>query len=281
MKWKALLHREGVRASLILALILNVIFFPALWGNRTLLASAWSAPSIMLGGAYHQGVAPSHSPLTPDPGAPAWTLEPWIKVISEQYLNEQRLPLWNPYNAYGTPFAAAMQPQPFFPLTALLSLDPTPWTYNVFIIARLFLAGILTFFFARLFLDHAASLFSAIAFMLSGYFIIFLDMPHLSVEVLLPALFLASELLLRKSSWPAVAVTAVTICLCIAGGMPEFVVFGHFIWMSLRSFSPFAVAGIPEPDGTPSRSVRSCGVARIWPFRLLVAPFCRVHGSGA
>ena len=221
MKWKVLLHREGVRASLILALILNVIFFPALWGNRTLLASAWSAPSIMPGGAYHQGAAPPHSPLTPDPGAPAWTLEPWIKVISEQYLNEQRLPLWNPYNAYGTPLAAAMQPQPFFPLTALLSLDPTPWTYNVFIIARLFLAGILTFFFARLFLDHAASLFSAIAFMLSGYFIIFLDMPHLSVEVLLPALFLASELLLRKSSWPAVAVTAVTICLCITGGMPE------------------------------------------------------------
>ena len=221
MKWKALLRYEGLRAGLILALILNVIFFPVVWGNRTLLASAWVAPSVTLAGAYHQGAAPPHTALSPDPGAPASTLEPWIKVISEQYSTEQRLPLWNPYNAYGTPFAAAMQPQPFFPLTALLSVDPTPWTYNVFIIARLFLAGILTFFFTRLFLDHTASLFAAIAFMLSGYFIIFLNMPHLSVEILLPALFLASELLLRKGSWAAVAGTAVTICLCIIGGMPE------------------------------------------------------------
>jgi Bacterial membrane protein YfhO len=221
MKRKALLRYQSLRAALILALILNVIFFPVIWGNRTLLSSAWDAPSVMLAGAYHQGTAPSHSALTPDPGAPAWQSEPWIKIISEQYLKERRLPLWNPYNAYGTPFAAAMQPQPFFPLTALLSLDPTPRTYNVFIIARLFLAGILTFFFARLFLDYISALFAAIAFMLSGYFIIFLDMPHLSVEILLPALFLASELLLRKGSWAAVAGTAATIFLCIVGGMPE------------------------------------------------------------
>jgi hypothetical protein len=278
MKWKAPLHREGVRASLILALILNVIFFPALWGNRTLLSSAWSAPSVMPGGAYHQGTAPPHFPLTPDPGAPAWTLEPWIKVISEQYLNEQRAPLWNPYNAYGTPFAAAMQPQPFFPLTALLSLDPTPWTYNVFIIARLFLAGILTFFFARLFLDHAASLFSAIAFMLSGYFIIFLDMPHLSAEVLLPALFLASELLLRKGSWPAVAVTAVTICLCITGGMPE----SSFLVISFGClYVLFRLLQSPEFRSRMAPRAGRFGVAVLLGFGLsafLLLPFVEFMG---
>ena len=111
---------------------------------------------------------------------------PGSKSSGEQYLREKQFPLWNPYNAYGTPFAAAMQPQPFFPLTALLSLHPTPWTYNIFIIARLLLAGILTFLFARLFLDYAAAVFASIAFMLNGYFIVFLGMPHLSVDVLLP-----------------------------------------------------------------------------------------------
>jgi Bacterial membrane protein YfhO len=221
MNWKVVFNREGVRAGLILALILNAVFLPALWGGRTLLASAWSVPSVTPSGAYHQGSAPRHFALSPDPGAPGWTLEPWIKVISEQYRDERRAPLWNPYNAYGAPFAAAMQPQPFFPLTALLSLNPTPWTYNLFVIARLFLAGLLTFLFARLFLDFAASLFAAISFMLSGYFVIYLDMPHLSVETLLPGLFLAFELLLRKNSWPTLAFAALVVCLCVLGGMPE------------------------------------------------------------
>src|SRR4029077_20830195 len=138
-------------------------------------------------------------------------LEPWIKIIGDQYFREKQLPLWNPYNAYGTPFAAAMQPQPFFPLTALLSLRPTPWTYNIFITARLFLAGILTFLFARLFVDYAAAVFASIAFMLNGYFINHLDMPPLSVEVLLPGLFLTFELLLRKTSWPRTAAAAAMI----------------------------------------------------------------------
>ena len=42
MAWNALIKNEGVRASLVLALILNVVFFPALWGGKTLLDSAWT-----------------------------------------------------------------------------------------------------------------------------------------------------------------------------------------------------------------------------------------------
>ena len=221
MAWNALIKNEGVRASLVLALILNVVFFPALWGGKTLLDSAWTASSVMPTGAYHPGPVPAHFSPTPDPGAPAWTTEPWLKIISDQYLNEHRLPLWNPYSAFGTPLAAAMLPQPFYPLAALFALHPSAWTYNLFIVGRLFLAGLLTFLFARLFLDHAASLFAAIAFMLTGYFIIFLDMPHVSVEVLLPAVFLAFELLLRKNSWQAAAATVCVIFLCVTGGMPE------------------------------------------------------------
>ena len=221
MNWQTPPKREWVQAVLVLAFILNGIFFPAIWGGKTLLNSAWDAPSVMPSGAYHPDPAPAHFAPTPDPGAPAWQTEPWLKIISDQYLHEHRLPLWNPYSAYGTPLAAAMQPQPFYPLTVLISLHPTAWTYNLFVLGRLFLAGLLTFFFARLFLGHAASLFAAITFMLTGYFILYLGMPHLSVEVLLPAVFLALELLLRRNSWPAVAATSGVIFLCVTGGMPE------------------------------------------------------------
>ena len=158
---------------------------------------------------------------TPDPGAPAWVTEPWLKLIERQFWTEWALPLWNPYTAYGTPLAAAMQPQPYFPLTILTSLHVSPWTYNIFLIARLFTAGILTFFFARFFLSALPSLAAATTFMLTGYFTIFLNMPHLSAEVVAPGMFLAVELLLRRNSWGATAFTAGMIFLCIVGGMPE------------------------------------------------------------
>lgn len=215
------MNREALRAALFLGLILNAIFFPALWGGRTLLLSSWEAPSIMPSGAYSEDQVPSHVSRTPDPGAPAWQSEPWFKIISDQYWKEHSLPLWNPYSAYGTPLAAAMQPQPFFPLAALLSIHPTAWTYDIFVIGRLLIAGLLMFLFARLFLRFIPSLFAAVTFMLSGYFILYLNMPHLSVEVLLPGVFLAFEILLRKNTWTAVIGAAIIVFISFTGGMPE------------------------------------------------------------
>lgn len=183
--------------------------------------SSSSAPSITASGAYWPESSPSSISRTPDPGAPAWTIEPWFKLISDQFWKEHHAGLWNPYSGYGTPLAAAMQPQPFYPLTILLSLHPTAWTYNLFIIGRLFIAGLLMFAFARLILNFLPALFAATTFMLTGYFIMFLNMPHLSVEVLLPGIFLAFELILRRNSWGSVAFAACVIFISITGGMPE------------------------------------------------------------
>src|SRR5262249_43451325 len=116
-------------------------------------------------------------PRTPDPGAPGWTIEPWFKLISLQYWDEFSLPLWNPYNAFGAPLAASAQAQPFFPLVIFLSLYVTTWTFSLFILARLLLGGMLAYLFARQFLSSLPSLIAAISFMLSGYFINYLNMP--------------------------------------------------------------------------------------------------------
>lgn len=214
--------REIIRASGILALILFILFFPYAIGNKTLLLSAWDAPSVVEAGAYDLEPLGRRMGRTPDPGAPAWASEPWLKVMSHQLLAEKNpFPLWNPYAAYGTPFAAAMQPQPFYPLTILASLVVTPWTYSIFIIVRLLVAGVLAFLFARLFVDRLSSIVAGTAFMLNGYFAVYLNMPHLSVEVLTPGLLLTFELILRTNRWTAVAGAAGMILLCLLGGMPE------------------------------------------------------------
>jgi hypothetical protein len=215
--------RDWVAAAAILTVLLVIAFAPVVIGQRHLMLSAWDAQSIVSSGAYDAVPRPAVTRVTrtPDPGAPAWTIEPWFKLISEQYWSEFSLPLWNPYNAFGTPLLASAQPQPFFPLAALLSLHVTAWTYSLFILARLLLGGLLAYFFARQFLTALPSLFAAITFMLSGYFINFLNMPHVSVEVLTPGLLLAFEILARRNSWAGAAGVAAAIFLISTGGMPE------------------------------------------------------------
>jgi len=87
--------------------------------------------------------------------------------------------------------------------------------------ALIFVGGLLMFLFARQFLTALPSLVAAVTFMLSGYFVIYLGIAHVSVEVLIPGVFLAFELLLRRNSWAAVGGVAAMILLGMAGGMPE------------------------------------------------------------
>jgi type III secretory pathway component EscS len=210
-----------VRATGILALILTAVFFPFVVGQSSLLMSTWDATSVVSTGAYDPTAVPRHYGRALDPGAPAWASEPWLKLIGNQIWKEQSAPLWNPYSAYGTPLAAAMQPQSFYPLAILASLHVSAWTYNLFILGRLLVAGVLMFLFARLFLAKLPSITSAITFMLTGYFIVSLNMPHLSVEVLTPGMFLTFEIILRRNSWVSVAGAAGMIVLGIVAGMPE------------------------------------------------------------
>lgn len=217
---RRLVASGGCWASIILLVVLQVCFWPCFWGGKTLLASADEAPSILPGGAAVGNPSDSPFPKVADPGAAAWQNEPWFAFIRDQYRGG-KAPLWNPYQAYGEPMAANMQSQPFYPLTFLLSLRLTPRTYNFFILARLFVAGICAYFYLRLFLSFTAAIAGGIASMLTGYYIIFITMPHLSVEVLIPAVLLAGEQLLRQRSYRAVVWLAIVVMLIFLGGMPE------------------------------------------------------------
>jgi hypothetical protein len=215
-------QHQTVSATLILLVVLHVCFFPFVWGDKTLLsASRGGVPSIMPNGAWYGG---SQGPATfrgNDMGASGWVSEPDAALVRHQYFAEKHLPLWNPYQSYGAPLAANMQSQPFHPLFGLLALSPGPRTYNLFILARFLLAGLFTYLYLRLFLSFTASVAGGIACMLSGYFILFFNMPHLSVEIFIPAVFLATERLLRDESMRNVGLSIAITFLCIVGGMPE------------------------------------------------------------
>lgn len=59
------------------------------------------------------------------------------------------LPLWNPYNSCGIPFLAQWNTMTLYPLSLFYLIFPMPWSYGVFCLGHLFLAGMGMYFLAR------------------------------------------------------------------------------------------------------------------------------------
>jgi hypothetical protein len=204
----------------LLGFVLNVGFFSCIWGKTTLLESARDAPSILFQGASAGPPHISKFLKVLDPGGAAWQTEPYFAFIRSEY-SHLRIPLWNPYQGYGKPMAANMQSQPFYPLTLALSIRLTPRTYSWYVLLRLFLAGFFGYLYFRFFVSFPPALGGGIAVMLAGYYILFITMPHLSVETLLPAAFYAGERLVRRRTYGAVLLFASVLLFVVLGGMPE------------------------------------------------------------
>ena len=216
---------ESCRAALILFGLLNLCFFPFLWGDKTFLESARGQPAVLPQGAWVGPPLAVPFPKMLDSGAAAWQPEAWLGLIRSEYLEEHTAPLWNPYQAYGTPLAANMQSQPFYPLTMALILRLNPHTYNWFILLRLFIAGIGAYLYIRFFVSFLPAVGGGITSMLGGYYVLFCTMPHVSVEALLPPGLLAAEYFLRQRTYKTLAAFAILILLVLLGGMPESALF--------------------------------------------------------
>ena len=201
-----------------LAAILAACFARFLFGHASLMESPRENASI-----YREGAAVGRpaSPMRVVDNASGWETEPWLAIQHRIVVGEHRLPFWNPYEGYGEPFAAAMQPQPFYPPTALLALAPSPRAFSWWIVVRLFICGWFAALFMRLFADRYAALGAGAACALTGYFQTYLNMPHVSAETALPALLWSTELLCRRVTGPRVAMLALAAGLCDVGGMPE------------------------------------------------------------
>jgi Bacterial membrane protein YfhO len=59
------------------------------------------------------------------------------------------LPLWNPYNSCGIPFLAQWNTMTLYPPVLFYLIFPMPWSYGVFCLGHLFLAGMGMYFLAR------------------------------------------------------------------------------------------------------------------------------------
>lgn len=110
-------------------------------------------------------------------------------------------PLWNPFISCGAPAIGSMQAAPFFPINLLL-LPVHPFYAGVIsAFLKLLIAGAFTILYMRrLGAGWLASLYSGLAFSLSGYMIVWLGHPHTNAACMLPLLLYLMEAALDDDS---------------------------------------------------------------------------------
>ncbi len=239
-----LIKNEYFLVFIIIIIILSILFFDIAFLNKTFSSSSFIDGTMPYGSFGYIGEK-ILSITVYDGGAPTWHHEPALYYASNIFKLWQ-IPLWNPDIALGSPFAADMQSAVFYPLNYFIFLSSQnnfPAISDFVILFRLFIAGFFTYCFMReISVNKFASFFSAIAFMLTGYFIVFINMAHLNVEVLIPVLMFFFERLIKTPNFKNSIFASIIVLFAILGGMPESTLFAFFlvgVYVIFRTFCDY------------------------------------------
>ncbi len=150
-----------------------------------------------------------------------WVFLPW-NLYSAGRFRSGEIPLWNPYSGTGVPHLANWQSGVFSPLNLPLYLLPSPRTFDLLLIMKVWLASFLTFLYCRSKgLTFLPASVSALSYGFGGAVISSLRLYELNTLILAPVYFLTLDGLitrpaLRTSLWAALA-----SALLILSGHPE------------------------------------------------------------
>lgn len=222
-KYLIKLRQQKALILVILAIIFTLApFYQVIFLDKTL-NTASITPGIM-------GDVPSenfiHTTLenagnTIDRGGSAWQDEP-LSFKTASFYQRGELPTWNMSQGFGRPLGADMMSGAFSIFKIPFFVSPSLATLDFILLARICTATLgMLLFLKKQKLSSIASLLGSLAFSLSGYFLYFINMGHIQVEVLLPWLLLAVDYSLTKKNLPSLFLLATTILLLFMAGHPE------------------------------------------------------------
>ncbi|HEY9721803.1 MAG TPA: hypothetical protein V6D47_07300 [Oscillatoriaceae cyanobacterium] len=207
-------------AFLLLAFLLGITFAEGLSGRCGIDgASMIPHEDALYGPAPVQGPLPGRGGVdsTPETYSQPWDSLAWSELRSG------RLPLWQPYNAFGKPLLASAQSAPFNPLKLLF------WWHGArgvaeawYLVLRLALAGIGALLLAKkLGLRPLGGALCAAGFMLNGNFVYHFQYPETGSMVMAPWLMLAAEYFLDAPALRRAVIFGSAMGLTALMGHPE------------------------------------------------------------
>ncbi len=210
---------ERVIFPLLFALLIAIIYAPVVFFGKTLIPTSYY-PDGITGQTTHEGREAVNS-FNIDLATPAYFESPINRLVGDMYLNGQ-IPLWNPYQASGTPLAAQYSTRAFFPYQILEDISPY-WLWDYFILLRLWIAGFFTFLFLRaLFLSRQAAFLGGVFYMFSGAMVWFINLEQMvNVAMLIPLLMFAFEKMISTFR-PAYSMLSIaSVAMVLLAGNPE------------------------------------------------------------
>lgn len=210
-------------AAVALFVLPFLILGRALWPGRVL-----SPADGLLAVPPWSGLAPGFIPGNPQLIDVTLALHPFL-LYAWQEIGRGHFPLWNPYAFAGVPFFANPNTALLFPLTALGYVLPAPVALTLMSILKLSAAGLGMYWFLRgLAIAPLPAFTGAVAFMLSGQLIVWLQYTVGTTVIFLPLLFGAVERLRADGSRRWIAALAVVVALDVFAGYPQ----GAFLGVS-------------------------------------------------
>jgi hypothetical protein len=235
---RCLKDHEPVRALLLYLLLISIFYAPVVFTGKSLQPSLYQ-PHGVVEGWVSGGRRPVNS-FNVDLATPSYYEWPINKLIGDIY-KKGELPLWNPYQAAGTPLAAQYSTKAFFPYQILEDISPV-WTWDFFILGRLLVAGFFTYLFlTTLGLCFPSAFLGGLFYMFSGTFVWFINLEQMAnTAMMLPVVMYMVEFLATRRGPVWIAGSAVAFAMLLLAGQPEVALYVStlaFLYFFFRAFN--------------------------------------------
>jgi len=182
--------KEALRVGIILALAVILIYGDVVFLGYTLSPAVYNYAVLIPPPTGYHGRWLVSSPVM-DPLASGGVIWPTNLLISRIIFSGE-FPLWNPYQGTGAPLTADTTWSAYFPTNLLYMISNQYWDF-VWLL-ELWSAGVLCYLFLRkLNLRWLPATGGALAYALSGAFILYPFVPWTNVAIMTPALLLAAK----------------------------------------------------------------------------------------
>ena len=197
----------------IFILIVVLLFF-----SPVILKSKIPLPADTIPGLYH----PMRDAVASEyPNGPPYKNFLITDSVRQQYVWRQfsinefkqgRIPWWNPYNFSGNPHLANFQSASLYPLNLVFAATDFTTAWNMLVISQMLLGANFMYLFLRnKKLEKTSSLFGGLAWIFSGFFVVWLEWNTAAhVAIWSPLILLSIEKIFEKSSikWSLILFTS-------------------------------------------------------------------------
>lgn len=232
---------------------------PVVFGGRTLSSAAW-LPGVLPTGPVAEPARPDGPAPVRDVEGASWVDEP-APYLVHRGLARGEVPLWNDAEGLGLPLLGNPNMGALSPLQLLVNLAPSAAMQDFVWLLRVLLLGVFTLGFAReLGLGWRASLAAAIALMLSGQTLEWIEHHPLNTDVFVPAALWAA-LALRRTGRRGIALLAMAVAAGLLGVKPQSAILSGLVglvWLVAYLTDPTQPAA-PEDGAARMPLARSIG----------------------